>query len=186
MGYSPGMILRLAKGVTLLVTFVAMPLVAQESSTSLDTENLETAIVRAVNRERQARGKAPLVSNPWLTKEALKHSKSMATGQVSFGHDGFGKRFKAAKQALAVGSLGENVAYEYRHRDDLAAIVMKRWMESTVHRENILGDYNLIGIGIYPDDGGKVYFTQLFALVGARPAVPVSPPRASPFPRKGS
>ena len=84
--------------------------------------------------------------------------------------------------------FGENVAYDFILRDDLVSGVMQRWMNSSTHRDNILGNFNVIGIGIWPAGDGKLYFTQLFARTreAAAPVPePVSIPRVSPFPSKG-
>jgi uncharacterized protein YkwD len=36
------------------------------------------------------------------------------------------------------------------------------WINSPGHRENIEGDYNLSGIGIYKNRNGVLYFTHIF------------------------
>ena len=43
-----------------------------------------------------------------------------------------------------------------------AKIVVDGWIKSPGHRQNIVGRYNLTGIGIVRDRAGKLYYTQLF------------------------
>jgi uncharacterized protein YkwD len=57
---------------------------------------------------------------------------------------------------------GENIAAG----DAKASLVeiMRAWMDSKPHRENILGvDYTEIGVGLADDQKGQVYYTQVFA-----------------------
>ena len=57
---------------------------------------------------------------------------------------------------------GENIAMG----DDDAPLplIMKAWMESPGHRDNILHkDFMEIGVGIGRDKAGVLYYTQLFA-----------------------
>jgi len=41
--------------------------------------------------------------------------------------------------------------------------VVEEWLESSMHRQNIVGPYNVTGIGIAADRKGALYFTQIFA-----------------------
>ena len=40
--------------------------------------------------------------------------------------------------------------------------VVKMWLNSQGHRENIEGDYNMTGIGISKSADGTPYFTEIF------------------------
>jgi len=174
---------RFAVGLAALWVVVVAAGAAEQSSTT--PASLEAAVLAAVNQERQAHGRAPLVTNDWLAAEARKHSQAMATGRVTFGHDGFQGRFVAAQKAIGAVGFGENVAYDYSHKPNVVAEVVRNWMASPVHRKNILGDYIVTGIGIHPGEGGKIYFTQLFARQRTEADSAPAIPRGSPFPRKG-
>lgn len=116
-------------------------------------------IVRYVNQYRIQHGLSPLSLNTVLSKAAAQHSLDMAQHKVSFGHDGFEQRMTYARQHIANGQGGaENVAYNYK----TAKIVVDGWINSSGHRHNILGHYDLTGVGIVRDKLGKPYFTQLF------------------------
>ena len=83
----------------------------------------------------------------------------MASHAVPFGHTGFNRRIAHLYHAIDNANAGaENVAYNYK----TAKIVVDGWIHSPGHRKNIVGRYNLTGIGIVRDKAGKLYYTQLF------------------------
>jgi uncharacterized protein YkwD len=48
---------------------------------------------------------------------------------------------------------------------------MRAWMESKLHRENILGpNYTDIGLGTARDQNGQIYYTQVFTKPQAKDA----------------
>ena len=85
----------------------------------------------------------------------------MGEGLVPFGHDGFNKRFKEFPRNSRSGA--ENVAYNYGISDP-AKVCVDGWINSPGHRKNLMGHFNLMGIGVYVNRNGYIYFTQLFAL----------------------
>lgn len=114
-------------------------------------------VVALTNARRAAAGCKPLRVDPRLNRSAQRHSEDMA-GQKFFSHDdpdgnGFADRERAAGYQ-ATG--GENIARGYPS----AAQVMKIWMNSPPHRENILRcEFTTIGVG-YVAKGA--YWTQNF------------------------
>lgn len=97
--------------------------------------------------------------NNLISKEAEIHSREMAMHKIGFGHKDFNKRIKRIYTEIQDCRGGaENVAYNYKDAQD----VVKNWLTSPGHRRNILGNYNLTGIGLARDSRGKIYFTQIF------------------------
>ncbi|MRG43998.1 CAP domain-containing protein [Chitinophaga sp. SYP-B3965] len=119
----------------------------------------EQDILFYVNKFRKSKGLAPLSLSETLSVEARGHSKSMANGRTGFGHDGFEQRIDGISKKLGrVSAAAENVAY-----GNLSAeAVVDGWIKSPGHRKNMLGDFNLIGIGTAKGKGNIVYFTQIF------------------------
>ena len=121
----------------------------------------EKAILDLTNQAREKAKLAPLKPHPVLCQMARAHSKNMAM-QEKLAHelDGKdpGKRAQDAGYKFAY--LGENIAAG----DDLsAAEAFKLWMNSPQHKDNMLKpEFNQIGIGIYKNDKGQVYYTQVF------------------------
>ena len=122
--------------------------------------HLELAIVDLVNDHRRARGLTPLTLDARLNRLARLHSAAMAAGRVRVGHGGFADRAALAGQGEPK-SFAENVAYDVGHEDPAAEIV-KGWLESGDHRENIEGPYERTGIGAARSLVGEIYVTQLF------------------------
>lgn len=143
-------------GVLLMCIFAA-PVMAQQSKQP--TAEMNKEILRLVNKHRTDMGLKPLVNEPHIIKEAEQHSKNMASGKTSFGHDGFdGRTNRLTKAIKHAGASAENVAYGSR----TAVAVVDMWLQSKGHRENIEGDYTLTGLGIAQDKNGTLYFTQIF------------------------
>lgn len=121
--------------------------------------NVEEDILFFVNKFRRTKGLKPLQMSGVLSKEARSHSKAMASGRTGFGHDGFESRIDdISKEIGTVRAAAENVAY-----GNLSAeAVVDGWIKSPGHRKNMLGDFNLIGVGTAKGKGNIVYFTQIF------------------------
>jgi uncharacterized protein YkwD len=94
-------------------------------------------------------------------KTARAHSENMGK-QGKMEHNLDGKT--PGQRVLAAGydyeSIRENIA---AGENWPTADVMKGWMESKAHRENILAkDIDEIGIGVVSDGKGKLFYTQDF------------------------
>jgi uncharacterized protein YkwD len=75
-------------------------------------------------------------------------------------HDGFDNRVEIIKQVIPYSGAAENVAFNMGHaRPDDTAI--RGWIKSPGHNQNMLGNYDLTGIGV-AERGGNYYFTQIF------------------------
>jgi uncharacterized protein YkwD len=111
-----------------------------------------------VNEFREHHGLRPLKLNNSIIHEAEKHSIKMAEKNIPFGHAGFNNRAKRLMTELSANSMAENVAYG----NISARKVVDLWIHSPGHRKNMLGNYNLTGIGIASDRHGELYFTQIF------------------------
>jgi len=141
---------------------------------------IENAILVDVNAYRKKYHLAPLKMDAHISQQAKNHSRNMAKHQVPFGHKNFFKRVDIIrKEVKNAGAAAENVAYNYKDAHD----VVKNWMLSPGHKKNILGNYNLTGIGIVRDARGKIHFTQMFVKTGAPKTVSRrSVARTTPFP----
>jgi uncharacterized protein YkwD len=123
-----------------------------------DDSKLIKDILYYTNEFRASKGLAPLKLESYCSMLATKHSKNMATGKTGFGHEDMEVRVDAVRLKLgAVRAAAENVAYGNLD----AKGVVDGWIKSPGHRKNMLGDYNLIGIGT-ADKGKITFFTQLF------------------------
>lgn len=112
----------------------------------------EAQVLALTNQERAKSGCGPLRMNSALTKAAEAHAADMVDEHF-FAHDSLDGRspFDRMKAAgFKGGAMAENIAVGYSS----AAAVVKGWMNSPGHRQNILNcTYTLIGIGY---DSGQV------------------------------
>jgi uncharacterized protein YkwD len=151
------------------------------ANTELVPDAANVAAVRAAvlclhNRERSARGLAPLKEHAKLREAADAHSVNMVEGSF-FSHDSPGG-VDMADRILGTGyarnqgwSLGENIAWG---TGDLAtaAEIHRAWMRSPGHKSNILRrQFREIGIGIAigaPVDSGGLDGATYTADFGVR------------------
>ena len=120
---------------------------------------MEEQILYYTNKFRKSQGLGPLQLNTTISKEALDHSQDMAKGRTGFGHEGFEERVDHVSKKLGrVAAAAENVAYGNLDAEG----VVNGWIKSPGHRRNMLGSYNLIGIGAAQGKGNIIFFTQVF------------------------
>jgi uncharacterized protein YkwD len=123
------------------------------------TDRMAVEVLNYVNQYRAAHGLPRLAMNEAANREARRHSQEMANHAVPFGHTGFGQRMKHLYHSIDDANGGaENVAYNYK----TARIVVDGWIKSPGHHRNLVGRYNMTGIGIVRDKAGRLYYTQLF------------------------
>ncbi|RYY54775.1 MAG: CAP domain-containing protein [Chitinophagaceae bacterium] len=125
----------------------------------LPADPIVTDILTLTNKARAKKGLSALVMKDGLNRIAAGHSQNMATGKVPFSHDGFKERYSLAKKEYAgLNGFAENVSFG----PSTGREVVDGWMGSKHHKENILGDYTSIGIGVATDKNGRNYYTQVF------------------------
>jgi uncharacterized protein YkwD len=122
-------------------------------------KRMDEQILYYTNKFRKSQGKPPLQLVDIISREALDHSQDMAKGRTGFGHEGFEERVDhVGKKIGRVAAAAENVAYGNLDAEG----VVNGWIKSPGHRRNMLGDYNLIGIGAAHGKGNIIFFTQVF------------------------
>jgi uncharacterized protein YkwD len=113
------------------------------------------------NQFRRSQGLNELTMRNDLNKIAQRHSEDMARGRVPFGHGGFYQRDALAKKDIKqLSSFAENVAFGPTSGKQ----VVDMWKSSPGHRQNLLGRFKYIGVGIAKDRNGRIYYTQVFAI----------------------
>lgn len=137
------------------------------NAVSAPPADITNQIIALTNQFRQQNGLPPVSFNSRLTSAAQTHTQNMALQDfVSHtGADGSssGQRVSATGYSWSV--VAENIAAGYL----TAADVVKGWIDSPGHRENLLNrDVTEIGVGYYflPDDIGNqnwnYYWAQVF------------------------
>ena len=115
-----------------------------------------------VNEYRKSNLLPLLIWDDKIAKVARDHSKDMATGEADFGHEGFHERVSHLQSVMSgFRGAGENV-YMSSDLNEVARNAVATWLHSPHHLENIRGDYNYSGMGVWLDKDGTIYFTQIF------------------------
>jgi uncharacterized protein YkwD len=127
---------------------------------------IEVAITAKTNELRAQNGRPPLVHSAKMSFVSRLWSKEQGD-RGSIGHGGFPSQ-RNAQYAQEFGSTAgmyaENVAYSGfggGSPDQIAAGLTNMWATSLGHRINMLGNYKVIGVGVY-QSGGNYYGTQIF------------------------
>lgn len=122
---------------------------------------LEQSVHNQINQYRKSRNLPPLTLDARISAQSRLHSQAMASGKVPFSHDGFDQRVQVIRQSISYRSAAENVAYNQGYSDpDKQAV--QGWLKSSGHHKNIVGQYDLTGIGIAKNAKGEYYLTQIF------------------------
>lgn len=124
--------------------------------------DLEQATFNSINAHRTSIGMSKLNWSGVMAEQAMGHSEAMADGRVNFSHDGFSDRVAAIKKEITIGGAGENVAMNWGSEDPVG-VAVSGWLNSTGHKANIEGSYDLTGVGVAKSEDGKYYLTQMFA-----------------------
>ena len=146
---------------------------------SFVTASPVAADVSFINSQRSGSGLAPMSSHSGLAGVAARHAAEMATAGKLFHSSNLGAKVSAV---LAWQGVGENVGV-----GTSMSAVNAMFMQSAAHRANILGNYNLAGVGTATGPDGRIWVTQVFARAGSttrttaapRPTATTSAPRAT-------
>lgn len=156
----------------LLLLMLTSPLLAADDkkdsskgeTTKFEMTKKERKLMELVNKERAKADLPALRPHPLLFKAARDHAKNMAK-QRKMEHDLDGKRpaQRVEDTGYDWGKVAENLITADQTDVALDKIV-KGWMDSKIHRENILlKDVNETGLGIATNAKGEIYFAQVFA-----------------------
>lgn len=139
---------------------------APKTSNSSSFTALEQSIHEQVNQYRQSQNLPPLKLDARISKEARAHSQAMASGKVPFSHEGFEQRVKAVGKSIPYLAAAENVAFNQGYSSPGEQAV-EGWIKSPGHQKNMVGNYDLTGIGVAKNAKGEYYFTHVFIKSGS-------------------
>ena len=126
-----------------------------------DVAAVEKSVHRQINQYRKKKGLPPLKLNGKISAIAREHSKRMADKKVGFGHSGSNSRYQKISKLIRWRGVAENVAYNMGF-DNPGEKAVKGWIKSPGHNRNMVGKYQVTGIGVAKNSKGEYYFTQLF------------------------
>jgi len=118
---------------------------------------------KAVDDSNIFRGEQKMPPMRWsqaLADIAAEHARQMARGEMPFSHKGFDDRVR--RYPFPYMSAAENLAYNSGVAD-AAGQAVQGWIKSPGHRKNLLGAFDLCGVGVAQSSSGQFFFTQLLA-----------------------
>ncbi len=129
-------------------------------STMVEDDALSTRLLVLHNQERSQAGLSPLKDNPILREAAREHAQDMAAQQqlTHEGSDGSTPSQRVERRGYHYSRFGENVAAGQQSAQE----VMQSWLQSSSHRQNILGDFNEMGAARALDAHGLPYWCVVF------------------------
>lgn len=163
----------------ILFTFFPHAYAAQTAHRVSDT-TIQNQVLFYINQYRKQHGLSKLKMDTHMVIQAKRHSQDMANHRMPFGHKDFQKRIATLRSQIKnTGGGAENVAYNYKDAQE----VVRQWVQSPGHKRNIVGHYNLTGIGVARDKQGKLYYTQIFLQTGTNSSYGAKHPfvRFNPF-----
>lgn len=115
-------------------------------------------VVRLVNEIRTSHGLKPLAGSERLARAALRRA-TICARKNELTHAGWVAAFKAVRWPWRTRELGENLA----RGQERAAEVVRDWMDSPPHKENLLNPrFRRIGVGVAEGHGDR-FWAQAFS-----------------------
>jgi uncharacterized protein YkwD len=126
-----------------------------QSGSSMTIAALERSIHNQIDRYRRSLNLPPLTIDSTVSAQARAHSQEMAqSGALSHTMDSVDLQRKYPTAAENVASIQAD------SQPDRVAV--QDWLSSPAHKQHILGNYNLTGIGVAKNAQGEYFFTQIF------------------------
>jgi uncharacterized protein YkwD len=129
--------------------------------TNYTYNNSELEIMKLINDYRVRIGLNALQKNNYISYKCQEHNKYMIANHV-LNHDGFSARSRNIMQLIGAKKVGENVARKQKTPE----AVVKAWLESPRHKENIKGNFTHFGLSVSTDAAtGDKYYTNIFVKI---------------------
>jgi len=125
---------------------------------SYDSSELDA--MSLINTYRVSVGLNALQQINHISYKSEEHDNYMISNNV-VNHNDFVARSENLISVLGAKRVGENIAYNYNTPQS----VVKAWLNSPTHKENIEGDYTHFGISIRTNPDGKKYYTNIFVKI---------------------
>src|SRR5581483_6991245 len=139
---------------------------------------LEQQVHDLVNSHRSSMGLNPLNYSEEIADVARRHSRNMANGYVSMGHEGAEERGRVLLRTIGYTEFAENVGANSLAASSTVQAAVTGWLNSPGHRANLEGNFDLTGVGV-AHSGNSFFFTQIFLATrsSSRPSVETRWPR---------
>ena len=149
-----------AISVVAIVALTVVP-VGPSAHAVADPTGAEARLLQLINTSRAQSGRGPLVSEPALVSLARSWSTKMRANGTLSHNPNIGAEATAYVTSYWT-RVGQNVG-----KGQSADGLFQSFWNSAPHRDNFLGDYDLIGLGIVADGAGNLWVTINFLGVPA-------------------
>jgi uncharacterized protein YkwD len=134
---------------------------AEALITNYTYNDSELETMQLINDYRVSIGLNSLQIINHISYKCQEHNTYMIANNV-VDHNDFTARSNNMMGVLGAKNVGENVAYNYKTSE----AVVKAWLESPGHKENIEGNFTHFGISVTTDPAtGKKYYTNIFVRI---------------------
>ncbi|MEM9813849.1 MAG: CAP domain-containing protein [Pseudomonadota bacterium] len=165
-------LLRWAFSAVLISLIAACEPTTGGSGARLSAQNADAVRARhvdAINALRIERGLRPVQLSARLTAAAMTHARDMSIQQRAwhFGSDGTSPKDRAVRAGFLGRVVGENISESFD--DELE--VFQSWLADPITRDVMLvPNAAAVGFSWFEEDGGKVWWVQIF---GSSPEAPL-------------
>jgi len=129
----------------------------------LNKTKIKNSIHVLVNKYREANGRRTLIYDDIIEKVSFNHSKNMGTHKVHVNHDGFKNRLEEIKHVHISSKASENIiVLKPKSEFSCSVSCVNKWIQSPKHKKSLLSRTKTTGIGVYCNDEGIFYITQIF------------------------
>jgi uncharacterized protein YkwD len=137
---------------------------APQREHGLSHQPLDHELFELTNAYRHECKVHPLQWHRGLARIARDHAVMVADGSAPFSHAGAKERFSQCETKCV--NIAENLARsDGFDRADIPGAVLSGWRNSEGHRRNLLGPFDVCGIGFAVNDAGTIFVTQMLALL---------------------
>ena len=124
---------------------------------SQEAKTIEVEILELINNHRLSLGLNPLAEMDVIKSVAYSHTDYMVDNdEVS--HHNFFTRSNYLKSNAGAEKVSENVAFGYSSAES----VVRAWVKSEAHKENLEGDFTNFDISAEKNEDGRWYYTNIF------------------------
>jgi uncharacterized protein YkwD len=123
--------------------------------------SIELETMSMINAYRVSVGLNELKQINHISHKSEEHDNYMIANNV-VNHNDFVARSENIIKLLGAKTVSENIAYNFNTPES----VVKAWLNSPTHKENIVGNFTHFGIAIKENPvNGKKYYTNIFAKI---------------------
>jgi len=184
-----GKVMRCVLGIGLFVLLTPTPARAQlpvmdDASDYVSyRSSMEQRVFTLINQYRVAQHLPALVWNDELAQVARGESQDMSVGSADFTHTDFRGRMMKLKKGNWQSATENFLQAGQSHQ--VADVALQRWLADSRQVENVRGNWDCTGVGMWMNEQRAVFIVQIFART-SKSVVKVEPAPSVPVSESGS